>query len=120
MATAEIERLAASGAEMPLLGDAEQLLFLRLRVLYHSFKTGVISKEQGTREKADIIKQYHSNLWLYEMAWELAGLRNRLSHQLTEIVKSGCPMCRKAVAIFDGIDKGTAEQERLKRQNRNG
>lgn len=107
----ELERLAADNAPLPQGLDApEQLYFLQLRILHREFKAGM-SKEQCAKEKREILKTFESNKFYDELLQENFYKYNRLSHHLIEVRKSGCPMCKKAVAIFDGTYRGQESEE---------
>lgn len=62
----ELIRLAAQGGEMPTgLNAADSFLFLSMRNLYSYAKREGMAKEQGAKEKNEILKQYDSiSLWL--------------------------------------------------------
>ena len=55
----QLEDLAMHGAAMPdELSTAEQLLFLKFRLLYQTAALGSITPEQGRREKIAILDRY--------------------------------------------------------------
>jgi len=55
----DLEKLAMNNAELPdNLTQPQQLLFLQLRILYDSFSSGRITKEQGSQEKQKLIAEY--------------------------------------------------------------
>lgn len=62
----ELIRLAAQGGEMPAgLNAAESFLFLSMRNLYSYAKREGMAKEQGAKEKNEILKQFERmDLWL--------------------------------------------------------
>lgn len=62
----ELIRLAAQGGEMPVgLDAADAFLFLSMRNLYSYAKREGMPKEQGVKEKSEILKRYDSlSLWL--------------------------------------------------------
>ena len=56
------ERVAMAGGEMP--DDLEwydRQVFLQLRMLYHQYRQGIISREMATREKRSILRDYDFN-----------------------------------------------------------
>lgn len=56
------EKTAMSGGEMPKgLEYPDQILFLELRLLYESYRRGVIDRNVATREKAELIRTYESH-----------------------------------------------------------
>jgi hypothetical protein len=107
----ELEKLAASNSKLPEgLTAPEQLYFLQLRILHREYKAGM-TKEQCVKEKRELLKTYERNKFYDELLQQNFEKYNRLSHHLTEIVKTGCPMCKKAVAIFDGAYRGLSEEK---------
>lgn len=68
MTPEELEQLAFQGAPMPdLRSQAQVLLFLSFRNLYDFAKRVHMKKEQGKREKSQIIEAYRINKFLEEM-----------------------------------------------------
>lgn len=110
MTLPELDKLAYANAEMPELTSPEQLYYQKMRCLYQLNTKAFIDSEQGKREKAEIVKAYKSDLFTYNCQSETTAMRNRLENHLTEIIKNGCPMCRKAVAIFDGTYREGREE----------
>ena len=56
---APYERIAMSGGDMPPgLEYPDQVLFLSLRLLYDSYKKGIVSREAAKGEKIELLKQY--------------------------------------------------------------
>lgn len=101
-----IEVLAYQNNEMPEnLDIAEQMLFLSLRVLYQSYRNGIITDKVAKRVKASILKSYEKYKLWNDIAKETAGMRNRLGNYLIDINKNGCEKCKKAVAIFTFMDR---------------
>lgn len=111
MTLPELDKLAYANAEMPELTSPEQLYYQKMRCLYQLKSKDFIDSEQGKREKTKIKKAYESDLFMYECQSETTAMRNNLSHHLIEVRKSGCPMCKKAVQIFDGTYRGLSENE---------
>lgn len=80
----EIIQLAAKGGPLPEdLDPADTFLFLALRALYSQARYTDMSKEQGSKEKNAVLRQYdHMKLWVrvvgehrrkerdFESAWE--------------------------------------------------
>lgn len=59
------ERIAMAGGEMPDgLGSTDQGMFLALRCLYHSYKTGIINRETATKEKNKLLTEYQADILL--------------------------------------------------------
>jgi hypothetical protein len=112
MTAEEINLIAFNGDEMPAhLNTAEQLLYLKLLYLYKLRSLGRVDTAKGKQMKKQFVKQFESDLFNYQCQMETTDMRNRLSHHLIEITKSGCPLCKRAVEIFDGRYRGLAEKE---------
>ena len=106
MSTADIEKLAANGAEMPAdLNGAEQLLFLSLRQLYAIFRTGNLKRDIAKHEKSMIYDQFRK----YDLqckAWTEGWERERRVQAMTqEIKESGCEVCKRMLRTMEGIGK---------------
>lgn len=68
MSVEELEDLAFNGAPMPdLRSQAQVLLFQSFRDLYDFARRSGMSKEQGKREKAQIMAAYKINKFLEEL-----------------------------------------------------
>ncbi|MDO5559399.1 MAG: hypothetical protein Q4F95_07335 [Oscillospiraceae bacterium] len=104
MSTLDLEKLAASGSEMPEnLNGAEQLFYLSLRQLYAIYRTKKITREIARKEKTQIYKQYEINS-LNLRSWEAAAEKERKLAVLSpELKKTGCELCRKYSAILGGL-----------------
>ena len=106
MDVTDIERAAAAGKPMPKeLRLSEQLLFLTLRELYHSFKSGAVSREQGSMEKKQIMKAYDQVLFEQNVLDEHLKIRRRIERELGSLHKNDCEACRRVARVFDGIDR---------------
>ena len=102
----DLERLAASGADMPDgLKTHEQLLFLTLRELYTNFKSGAVNRERGRREKQSILLAYEQLKFENSLFEEHIRLRRRLEYEIGSLHLCGCETCRKVARVFDGIDR---------------
>ena len=106
MSTADIDKLAASGAEMPAdLNGAEQLLFLSLRQLYAIFRTGNLNRDIAKHEKSMIYDQFRK----YDLqcrSWTEGWERERRVQAMTqEIKESGCEVCKRMLRTMEGIEK---------------
>ena len=102
----ELEKLAASGAEMPdNLGLPEQLLFLTLRELYNNYKSGAVNRERGQREKKRIMLAYNGLKTDFAIVDYHMKLRRRLEHEVGTLYKCDCEHCRKFVRVLDGIER---------------
>lgn len=108
----DLERLAASGAEMPGgLKTHEQLLFLTLRELYNNFRSGAVNRERGRREKQSILTAYEQLKFENSLFEEHVKLRHRLEYEIGSLHKCGCETCRKVARVFDGIDRRDIPQD---------
>lgn len=106
MTTAEIERLAANGEEVPGdLGMAEILLFLTLRELYSNYNKGVVNRERASREKQRILTAYNGVKQNCDIAEKQLKIKRRLEQNIGELHTCGCPHCKKLIDIFTGIDR---------------
>lgn len=106
MTTEELERLAASDAEMPDdLDMPEQLLFLTLRTLYQNFRSGAVNRERGKREKSRIMVAYQGLRSDYQATEYHLEIRKRLSQNVGSMLDCGCEHCRKMLRVFHGIDR---------------
>lgn len=64
----EYERIAMAGGEMPdNMDSSDQLMFLKLRLLYDTYRRGAISREQASREKAKFMKQYELDCSMHKL-----------------------------------------------------
>lgn len=106
MTTEELERLAASDAEMPYeLDMPEQLLFLTLRTLYQNFRSGSVNRDRAKREKSRIYVAYNCLTTDYNITKQHIKIRERLRHNIGDLYKCGCESCRKLLNIFVGVDR---------------
>ena len=100
------ERLAMRGEEMPSgLDSPDQTMYLKMRLLYDSYKKGVITREQATKEKAMLMRQHELDCSLYQldMRWlkslsktEIARMEYRKNRTLEN--------ADKLVMCFDGAE----------------
>lgn len=110
--TVELERLAASDAEMPdTLEMPEQLLFLTLRTLYQNFHSGEVNRERAKREKSRIQVAYLKLKNEYKATEQHLEIQRRLSHNIGELYQCGCANCRKLLNIFTGVDRQDIPQD---------
>ena len=112
MTTEELERLAATDAEIPDdLTMPEQLLFLTLRELYSNFRSGAVNRERAKREKSRIYVAYQSLQNEYRATEQHLEIRRRLSHNIGELYQCGCPNCKHLLNIFVGVDRKDIPQD---------
>ena len=56
------EKIAMAGGEMPKgLEYPDQILFLKLRLLYDSYKRKLIDREKATQEKVELLRTYEAH-----------------------------------------------------------
>ena len=103
----DLERIAATeGSEMPDgLATHEQLLFLTLRELYGNFRSGVVNRERGKKEKNRILIAYQGLKRDHEAVEQQKRIRKRLEKEVGNLYACGCDTCKKVVRVFDGIDR---------------
>lgn len=112
MTTEELERLAATDAEMPEeLAMPEQLLFLTLRELYSNFRSGAVNRDRAKREKSRIYVAYYNLKNDYKAVKEHLDIRKRLTHTIGELYQCGCPNCKRLLNIFVGVDRQDIPQD---------
>jgi hypothetical protein len=106
----ELERYAAACEPLENLPKSLNVMeiaaFLAMRALYREFRFGAVPREQARIEKGRIIQSYDRGMILYRAMLQDADIRNRTSALRSEMVKSDCPLCKKAAAIWDGREKG--------------
>ena len=106
MTPEQLERLAASGEELPEgLELPEQLYYLTLRELYSNYHNGIVNKDRAKREKSRINVAYRNLTAEYEITRQHKAINNRLSKHIGELYQCGCPNCRKLINIFTGINR---------------
>lgn len=112
MTTDELERLAATDAELPdNLELPDQLLFFTLRELYSNFRNGAVNRERAKREKSRIFVAYYSLKDEYKIVEHHLKIRQRLSLNIGELYKDSCANCRKILNIFSGVDREDIPQD---------
>lgn len=92
------EKIAMAGGEMPSSMEyPDQILFLSLRLLYDSYRRGVIDRETATREKLELLTQYEANKTGESAVKECADLIKR-----TEIARANYRK-NKTIELADKI-----------------
>lgn len=110
--TEQLERLAASDAEMPNeLELPEQLLFLTLRTLYQNFHSGEVNRDRAKREKSRIYVAYQKLQNEYKLTKHHLQIRERLSKNIGELYSCGCPHCKHLLNVFNGVDRQDIPQD---------
>lgn len=98
----ELEDLAYRGAPVPELQSlAQLLLFQCLRELYRFAETAKITKEQGRREKQQILDAYRINIFLEELHESTQQLWKRIEIAATEYRKK--PSIEAADKLLEAI-----------------
>ena len=112
MTTDELERLAASDAEMPgNLEMPEELLFLTLRTLYQNFHSGAVNRDRAKREKSRIYVAYQKLQNEYKLTKQHLQIRERLSNNIGELYSCGCLHCKHLLNVFTGVDRRDIPQD---------
>jgi hypothetical protein len=67
------EKIAMAGGEMPKgLEYPDQILFMELRLLYDSYKKGLVDRNVATREKVELLREYEAHKIVDRMGKEWA------------------------------------------------
>lgn len=91
MTVEQLDMLAYAGEEMPLsLRQPEQTYFLGMRALYAQYRGKLISKEQSTREKAELLRTFKDAMHHEEYVKSIEGLWGRISLAAVEYIKKPC------------------------------
>lgn len=99
----KLEHRAMKGMDMPEgLTQSQQCYYLSMIQLYALYYNHTYTKEQAKNAKQQILSAYSKNEFREKLLMYHAKLRNTYSPLLTEAEKTGCPVCRKIVRIFDG------------------
>lgn len=102
MSVEELEDLAIQGKPMPdLRSQAQVLLFLSFRDLYDFARRSGMSREQGTREKAQILEAYRINKFLEELQESTQQMWKRIETAASEYRKS--PSVELADKLLEAI-----------------
>ena len=104
MTAADIEKIAASGGDMPDgLRMPDIALFQSMRSLYTVYKIGRISRDSAKKEKQEILKQYRDSCQIQEMYDFHRKISSDLSHISQDIIHSGCECCKAVVDAVSGV-----------------
>lgn len=91
MTVEQLDMLAYAGEEMPLsLRQPEQTYFLGMRALYAQYRGKIVSKEQSTREKAELLRTLKDAMHHEEYVKSIEGLWGRISLAAVEYIKNPC------------------------------
>lgn len=104
MTEKEIEKIAASGGDMPDgLKMPEIMLFQSMRSLYALYKIGRISRDNAKKEKRVILEQ-HRDAELMQRIYDYhRKISNDLSYISQKIKHSECECCK---AVADAVSGG--------------
>ena len=86
-----------SGLEYP-----EQLLFMAFRWLHQSVRAGQVTREQAHNEKAQLLDKFSDWMRWDKIYRDTCKMRVELAGVAKDMTVSGCPACKKAVAVIDG------------------
>ena len=102
----ELTERAKDENEYTLDCDVGECAYLfTLITMIKAFKSGGMSKQELIEKKkilVDKLSVHYQHREIYDMHIDT---RNRYSNVMTEAEKSGCPICKKIVRIFDGREK---------------
>jgi hypothetical protein len=99
MDASEIELLVKSGVEMPEdLNIAESYYFLSLDYI-RRIKLPHDERERRYRLVRQSFDSYRREITVYQNTCEM---RVRFAGIAKEMTINGCPLCKKAIAVFDG------------------
>ena len=82
------------------IGEAAYLGILLLFI--KEWKNGQMSKDTLIKKQKELESKLLSYYQHREIFDKHVTIRNAYSNVMTEAVKSGCPICKKIVKIFDG------------------
>jgi len=98
-----IEEGAKAGVMPEGLTQAGILLFLSLRLIYGSFRKGMIDEKAGRREKERAVSEYRKNRLSERCYAGEAKRRARMGALMAEARKAAdCPRCMRFVQAIDG------------------
>ena len=102
----ELTERAKSENEYTLDCDVGECAYLfTLITMIKAFKSGNMSKKELIEKKKILVDKLTNHYQHKEIQNMHIDIRNRYSNVLTEVVKSGCPICKKIVKIFDGREE---------------
>ena len=97
------EKQAMNGDEMPAgLPYPEQILYQQLRLLYRSYRTGIIGREAATREKKDFLREYQLNKVNYDAEYTWVDIIKK-----TELARAECrknPSHESTMHLIDALE----------------
>lgn len=104
MTNEELEKLAASGGELPSdIGMNQKILYIALRLLYRTYKQGIITREQASAEKRKIYDSYELLMLDFRILEKTKKTRERLIKDSDRLRNCGCEHCKELLDIFYGL-----------------
>jgi len=102
MTLEELERSASRGDELPDgLTPPGEYLFLSLRALYASYRSGHIDREQAGNEKKQLMKNHEIFTRRYQAHGDALDMIYEMSPYAADANKNGCEYCRQMMKVFD-------------------
>lgn len=99
----ELTARAKEGNDYTMDCDIGEAAYLETLLLYiKGWQNGQMKKDTLIKKQKELESKLLSYYQHCEMFDEHIQINNRYSHILTEAEKSGCPICRKIIKIFDG------------------
>ena len=99
----ELTARAKEGNDYTMDCDIGETAYLDTLLVYiRDWKVKKTDKETLIRKQKELEQKLLSYYQHCEMFDRHIQINNRYSHILTEAEKSGCPICKKIVRIFDG------------------
>lgn len=99
----QIEIRAMHNDPMPdSLELPEQLLFLAFQHLHASVRAGQLTRDQARAEKLKLLDQFDTFMRWDRIYQDTCKMRVELAKVAKDMTVSGCPICKKAIAIIDG------------------
>ena len=99
----ELTARAKAGNDYTKDCDIGEAAYLEtLIALIREWQSGRMSKDTLIKNQKELESKLMSYYQHREMFDRHIQINNRYSHILTEAEKTGCPICRKIVRIFDG------------------
>ena len=86
----------------PHLKYPEQLLFMAFRWLHQGVRIGALTREQAHTEKTQLLDQFTDWMRWDAIYQDTCKMRVELAGIAREMTVNGCPICKRAIAIFDG------------------
>lgn len=102
----ELTARAKEGNDYTMDCNIGEAAYLGILLLYiKEWQNGQMKKDTLIKKQKELESKLLSYYQHLEMFDRHIQINNRYSHILTEAEKSGCPICRKLVRIFDGRER---------------